>query len=276
MRQSFLSRILNQSPKKRILRIRFIIILVAIVFVVAQFWLQNCPSKRLHPSSSRVSKLTSQEKQIIVKNLKLGVDWKEVNVPDSFHNATNKPKFFVYSAYFDTNEDFMRVIAITPSFSRQRFYCHLFDEEIQLFTTVPGIISTTKYGLGSTMKYSMAFILCHLDMNPNELETQSIIKKAKFTVISPFRKMPDSDLFTSNGTIASNLMSIPNPVYKGDEEPYKFVACVQPTFNFDRVEAFLEWVEFQKMMGVTHFAFYNMSIGPRVSCVMKSAAINAG
>lgn len=113
-------------------------------------------------------------------------------------------------------------------------------------------------------------------MNPNELETQSIIKKAKFTVISPFRKMPDSDLFTSNGTIASNLMSIPNPVYKGDEEPYKFVACVQPTFNFDRVEAFLEWVEFQKMMGVTHFAFYNMSIGPRVSCVMKSAAINAG
>lgn len=120
----------------------------------------------------------------------------------------------------------------------------------------------------------MAFILCKLDINPYLIESKLIIKKAKFVTMLPFSK--GSNLNFTSGNMVSNLLSIPDPARQGIEEPHKFGACVQPTFNYDRVAAFLEWIEFQKMMGVTQFTFYNMSIGPRVSCVMKSAAINEG
>lgn len=50
--------------------------------------------------------------------------------------------------------------------------------------------------------------------------------------------------------------------------PIKYAACVQPTYDYDNAWQFLQWVEFQALMGVEHFTLYNMSIGPQVSCII--------
>jgi hypothetical protein len=74
----------------------------------------------------------------------------------------------------------------------------------------------------------------------------------------------------------SNIVPITHQFLPYGKEPHKFSVCVQPTFEYDRVFEFVQWMEFHKMMGVSHFTFYNVSIGPRVSCVMKSKAAQLG
>lgn len=46
--------------------------------------------------------------------------------------------------------------------------------------------------------------------------------------------------------------------------------CVQPLYNYDNILEFLEWIEFHKLMGVSHFTFYNISIGPDTSSLLRS------
>ncbi|OXA54402.1 hypothetical protein Fcan01_10288, partial [Folsomia candida] len=269
MYHALISRIFK-GEAKFLLRLFCILAFLITAFLITQFSLQNLPSK-FFPHQQSTFKLTLNQDQPNFKKIQLDeVDWQEIREASTFHNATYNPRFFVYSAYLDVKQNVLRVISITPSFSRQKMYCHIFDEELQQIAVVPGNISTTKDGGG--YKYSMAFILCKLDINPYLIESKLIIKKAKFVTMLPFSK--GSNLNFTSGNMVSNLLSIPDPARQGIEEPHKFGACVQPTFNYDRVAAFLEWIEFQKMMGVTQFTFYNMSIGPRVSCVMKSAAIN--
>lgn len=71
----------------------------------------------------------------------------------------------------------------------------------------------------------------------------------------------------------------PNDLERGDKnilsKTIGFAACVQPTYEYDDVWQFLQWIEFQMIMGVEHFTFYNISIGPQTSCLIKNYNMNA-
>ncbi len=53
------------------------------------------------------------------------------------------------------------------------------------------------------------------------------------------------------------------------KEEFEFALCVQPGFSYEDPFHFVEWIEFYRLMGVQRFTFYNESIGPETSCLMK-------
>jgi hypothetical protein len=71
---------------------------------------------------------------------------------------------------------------------------------------------------------------------------------------------------SSDSIIISNLLLIN---YPGSNTKPNFAICVQPIFDYDDAIRFLEWVEFYRALGVERFSFYNISIGPQVSCLME-------
>ncbi|ODM97098.1 hypothetical protein Ocin01_09579 [Orchesella cincta] len=74
---------------------------------------------------------------------------------------------------------------------------------------------------------------------------------------------------SSPTTAASNILRVQ---YSSEKSHLlvDFAACVKPIhFNYNNVINFLEWMEFHKLMGVQRFTFFNHTIGPEVSCIMK-------
>ena len=67
-----------------------------------------------------------------------------------------------------------------------------------------------------------------------------------------------------------NLFHISYQAIKTPE--LEFALCVQPVFDYDKPLQFLEWIEFYKLMGVQSFTFYNETIGPKTSCLMRTYA----
>ena len=50
-----------------------------------------------------------------------------------------------------------------------------------------------------------------------------------------------------------------------------FAVCVKPLhFEYNNVNQIIEFIELNRIIGVEHFALYNDSIGPQVSCVLKN------
>ncbi len=61
-------------------------------------------------------------------------------------------------------------------------------------------------------------------------------------------------------------------IYRDIKRPsreFQISACILPLYWYNEVFHFIEWLDFYKMMGVEHFTFYNISIGPATSCVMN-------
>ena len=51
--------------------------------------------------------------------------------------------------------------------------------------------------------------------------------------------------------------------------PPKMAACIKPMFNgFNKAMSLVEFVEFYKLLGVSHFVFYNQWIGENVIKVL--------
>lgn len=52
--------------------------------------------------------------------------------------------------------------------------------------------------------------------------------------------------------------------------PNGIAVCVKPLhFNYDQALYMLEFLELNNLLGVTHFTFYNHTIGPKATCVLK-------
>lgn len=50
----------------------------------------------------------------------------------------------------------------------------------------------------------------------------------------------------------------------------KLAVCVKPFhFSYDQALYLLEYLEFYTLMGVSHFTFYNHTIGPHVDCILQ-------
>ncbi len=109
------------------------------------------------------------------------------------------------------------------------------------------------------------------DGEDEKAEKQAIFQAMKYVSLSPNKHWNDWNF--------SNILPITKidaSTLKFGQEDFKFGLCVQPTFEYDKVFEFIQWIEFNKMMGVSHFTFYNVSIGPRVSCVMRSRVATKG
>ncbi|OXA48136.1 hypothetical protein Fcan01_16924 [Folsomia candida] len=229
----------------------------------------------VNQESSLSANWPSETDKILAKLETEEPDWQEITEAEVFHNETYKPRFFVYSAYVDfyENRDVIRLIAVTPTFAKEEFFAHLFDDNLNPLDTYICTISSTR-GYEQGEKYSAGFFLCRQRQSSGPYARGNFLPAVRHVSVTPFPDAPSLD--RDGHRLFSNLLRLSQPIGTDVEEPHKFAVCVPPAYdNFDNVVLFLEWLEFYKMMGVGHFTFYNVSTDPSISCVMNSASFNA-
>lgn len=63
----------------------------------------------------------------------------------------------------------------------------------------------------------------------------------------------------------------PHAPPSGEQIPDRIAVCVKPFhFSYDQALYLMEYLEFYALLGVSHFTFYNHTLGPRASCVLDS------
>ncbi|ODM90238.1 hypothetical protein Ocin01_16440 [Orchesella cincta] len=181
-------------------------------------------------------------------------------------------KFSVYSAY-SYNKTEVVIIATTKSQTKEKVACVFHFDNGQKIQTTIGKVETMGEHWG--MMYAGTFIRCPLPISSDFTMPHSV----SVTVIN-------SNSSKVNGHVDQEATMLGNPLiiqYKSEEDlsnpPFNFSVCVLPTFNYNEVFHFLEWLEFYKLLGVRHFTLYNITIGPDTSCVLKelmSSAADSG
>lgn len=135
-----------------------------------------------------------------------------------------------------------------------------------------------------SLKYSACFVLC--PVRPQEYDVPQYV-----SIVARLRAPPgnilelrntdwDRDFMVPVDSKATNQSSsmagkqtVPSLVSKfpTDSEIKDDIAiCVKPFhFNYDQSLFLMEYLEFYALMGVSHFTFYNHTIGPHASCILE-------
>ncbi|KAH8281404.1 hypothetical protein KR054_000306 [Drosophila jambulina] len=214
-------------------------------------------------------------------------DWQVVN--------GTRFKFFVYSAYFDRREGarLVRVVGATKTRGPERVWCRFwYGPSSTNATEAAGSGSASaraKYTSATVMarvkiirenwnlKYSACFILCPVRAPP--LTVPQFV-----SVVSRLRAPPGNLLTLRNTDQDVDFVNLPrNGTTKkggsapapappsGDNIPDRIAVCVKPFhFNYDQALYLMEYLEFYALLGVSHFTFYNHTLGPHASCVLQS------
>ncbi|XP_017154957.1 uncharacterized protein LOC108163935 isoform X2 [Drosophila miranda] len=208
-------------------------------------------------------------------------------------------KFFVYSAYFDRREGarLVRIVGATKTRGPERVWCRFwFGPPPANGTEGPAAAAAAraKYTSATVMarvkiirenwnlKYSACFILCPVRAPPLDVPRY-------VSVVSRLRA-PPGNLLTLRNTDQDQDFSAhprnassgtgegkrgqgvpPRAPPSGDNVPDRIAVCVKPFhFNYDKALYLMEYLEFYALLGVSHFTFYNHTLGPHASCVLQS------
>ncbi|XP_017047978.1 uncharacterized protein LOC108092756 [Drosophila ficusphila] len=207
-------------------------------------------------------------------------------------------KFFVYSAYFDRREGarLVRVVGATKTRGPERVWCRFWYGPPPANASDTGSSSASssssaraKYSSATVMarvkiirenwnlKYSACFILC-------PVRTPPLAVPHFVSVVSRLRAPPGNLLTLRNTDQDTDFAANPpsnasarkgSPVGRappsGDNIPDRIAVCVKPLhFNYDQALYLMEYLEFYALLGVSHFTFYNHTLGPHASCVLES------
>ncbi|XP_058059014.1 uncharacterized protein LOC131209879 [Anopheles bellator] len=171
-------------------------------------------------------------------------------------------KFFVFSAFYDRRDGkLVRIIGATKTRGPEKVWCRFWYQTGA---------NSTKYRSASVMarvkiirenwnlKYSACFILCPIrgpyPEVPHHVSVVSKIRAAPGNVL--MLRNTDNDPDFTNRTFSN----IPNSIG----------VCVKPLhFNYDQALYLLEFLELNNLLGVSHFTFYNHTIGPKASCILQ-------
>ncbi|KAH8249338.1 hypothetical protein KR032_008589 [Drosophila birchii] len=216
-------------------------------------------------------------------------DWQVVN--------GTRFKFFVYSAYFDRREGarLVRVVGATKTRGPERVWCRFwYGPNSANATEAVSSSARAKYTSATVMarvkiirenwnlKYSACFILCPVRAPP--------LTAPQFVSVVSRLRAPPGNLLTlrntdqdvdfanpvRNGTAKKGASApLPAPaggaLPSGDNIPDRIAVCVKPFhFNYDQALYLMEYLEFYALLGVSHFTFYNHTLGPHASCVLQS------
>jgi len=222
-------------------------------------------------SSSREQFLKSKKQNGDYK-ISMRSDWQNVQHP--------RYNFSVYSAYSIETEGAAssspQVFVITSyrTFEAEPVKCRFYFEndnddedknkKEETSVAVPGHIEVMS---GWDFRFAGNFIKCAMPIETDDINDISD---------HPMKKPSSVSILIGNQTESVNRIQIqyqtvPFENVEESEKSYKFQfsVCAPPMHDYNQVFHFLEWFEFHRMMGVQQFTFYNMSIGPQLSCVMK-------
>lgn len=199
-------------------------------------------------------------------------------------------KFYVFSAYYDRRDSRMiRVIGATKTRSPERVWCRLWYPQANgTFTSLTMSSRVKVIRENWNLKYSACFVMCPLkDQNLTVPYAVSIVARlrvpAKNLLIVRNTDQDPEILRNFNYTayygVNNNSSSDTNLVALNQNRNSKMFlegipngigVCVKALhFNYDKAFYLMEFLEMNAMLGVRHFTFYNHTIGPRASCVLR-------
>ena len=154
-------------------------------------------------------------------------------------------KFSVYSAYYDNRQGrIIRIIAAAHSLKPCNVSCLLTYPNMKTL-----VIQAIKKRLNENhgKNYSAYFIICPLES----------------------RDIPTFVSVVANGTVGNRLKIFNLPKSTKSAEVKNLAICVPPLYDFEFGLELLEFIEFNRMMGVEHFVFYNQSVSRVITCIMN-------
>lgn len=176
-------------------------------------------------------------------------------------------KFYVYSAFFDprgagrSKAGVVRVIAVTKTKNADKVWCGLrFEAGGGGGRNQSGAVVVAKASVWAirenwNLKYSAAFVLCPLESS------------------SP---VPDAvSIFAAEDGLegATNRMPVLNRDYaaaEGEIDPSSVGVCVKPVhFEYNKTSELVEFIELNRLLGVSRFTLYNDTMSDEVSCVLQ-------
>ncbi|EFX81935.1 hypothetical protein DAPPUDRAFT_23511, partial [Daphnia pulex] len=186
--------------------------------------------------------------------------------------VSGREKCFVYSAYLDDTTGggggsgntytsnpagVVRVIGVAKTKKPDRLWCQLGwasaggGNNSAQWLSIPAQIKTIREHWN--LRYSAVFILCPL-LTKNWPPGQYPTRNPQFVSISTSEHptMPDHDLPTRN------------------QPKHQLSVCVKPLhYSFNRVDQLIEFIEIHRLLGVSHFTFYNHTVGDNCDCVLR-------
>ena len=216
--------------------------------------------------------------------------------------VSGREKCFVYSAYLDDTgasntytshpTGTVRVIGVAKTKKPDRLWCQLgwasaeANNNSAHWITVPAQIKTIREHWN--LRYSAVFILCPL-LTKN-WPAGSPIGYPQFVSISTKEHptMPDHDLpIRATANVAEfnityghwsdsptgNLLPViryPDDPQIRNQPKHELSVCVKPLhYSFNRVDQLIEFIEIHRLLGVSHFTFYNHTVGENCDCVLR-------
>ena len=197
----------------------------------------------------------------------------------------NNHKFFVYSAYYDTRDirnPIIRVIAITLTEKSDKVKCRMYFNkkypEIQInntykkhenylrsFRDVPAIISIINEHHNLT--YSASYVLCPLDPPSVFGSKENFVPD--YVSILPFSSSSTSHLNATNKLSVINSKNGGTGTYQVNKSD-SIGVCVKPMYlKSNQILDLIEFIEFNKILGVSKFTMYNQTMSDKVSCVLN-------
>jgi len=176
----------------------------------------------------------------------------------------SKHKFYVFSAYFDdrnAQNHYIRIIAATKTRTEEKVVCKLWYAHTYPPTIVNGINKLIRENWN--LKYSAYFILCPLINNLPVPDAVSILVKQSNSV-------NDQNKLPSNRLLVHNNPKSRSRVMKNNFDLTQIAVCVKPMhYEYDKVLNLIEFVELNRILGVSHFILYNHTIGRNVDCILE-------
>ncbi|KAK2714536.1 hypothetical protein QYM36_008932 [Artemia franciscana] len=178
-----------------------------------------------------------------------------------------RAKFYVFSAYVDLRKkSTIKIIGATKTKYPEKPICLFGFQKNSTFDTQWKAVQSNVKVIRENwnLKYSAVFIYCPMS---NEIPD--------FVSISSNGSLPFSRSFSSTESIDPKTLVNGNILPILNRNPPATTSellgvCVKP-FHFEWNQAInlLEFLELHKLLGVTHFTFYNNSVGHEVDCILR-------
>ncbi|XP_049869352.1 uncharacterized protein LOC126369102 [Pectinophora gossypiella] len=177
---------------------------------------------------------------------------KEIN--DIVKSIRNE--FYVYSAFVERHRKVgVRVIAIINAHS-------LLDDVICRIWMPDGRVLTLKARVKVVpenlhLNYNAAYVLC--DIHDTGVESHETEGAALAVIASE-----------AADRTPTNFLNVINPFPDSEDYLSSLHVCVKPfDFSYHRVDWMIEWIELNRLLGVSHFYMYNDSVSDQMECLLR-------
>lgn len=245
-------------------------------------------SARIHLQTTSTSTTTTEPNNLQDFEPKLDFDFSLKS--QAGHDAVwqsvagTSHKFYVYSAYYDSRgpRPHVRIIGATKTKRSDKVWCRLYYRDNRKPVLIPGTVSIIRENWN--LKYSACFVICLIPTDQKNEAGKIIVPESVSVVTVPPPSASSASTSTTSTTpspVVTNQLPVLNARNGGTGSVMVNSSdvgiCVKPIhFDYDKTLELIEFLEMNKILGVTKFTLYNHTMSPEVSCVLRHYIAEGG